>query len=200
MKRKLQAGFTILEIMLVIVLVSLLASAVAPRIAGISRVGVQSSVRRYTGLIRYAYDNAVLTGRVHRIVLDLDNQTWRIEAAEPGLLPSEKIKEELKTNLTKEELEKAKADSPYKRVAKNLVDKIPNGVTLVQFESWRIGRDVAATKGEGYIYAYPSGFIDQATVVLAQSGKEKVQNFRITTRSLTGRVDVEVETDGKVEK
>ena len=61
-------------------------------------------------------------------------------------------------------------------------------------------RDVAATKGVVPIYAYPSGFIDEATVTLSQIGKEKDQSYRITTKSLTGRVLVEVVNNGVKEK
>jgi len=199
-----KSGFTLLEILLVIVLLSLLATSVIPRVASISRVGVQSSVRRFTGLVRYAYDNAVLTGRIHRVVLNLDEQTWKVEAAQPGYLVPSKIKEEAALKEAEKvengDGEKKPPASPFKAVGKNLIDKLPNGVQLVQFESWRLGKGVAATKGEVVIYAYPSGFVDEATVVLAQIGKEKAQNFRVTTKSLTGRVNIQIVNDGKIEE
>jgi prepilin-type N-terminal cleavage/methylation domain-containing protein len=195
MKTRSQSGFTLLEILIVIVIITLLATTVAPRIAGVTRVGVQSSVRRYSGLIRYAYSNAVLTGRVHRVVLDLDNQSWRVEMADPGMLPTDEQAEKNREEIGKDEKE---APTPaFKKVGKNIIDKIPSGVQIVQVESWRIGRGVAATKGEVYIYAYPAGFIDESTVVLAQIGKEAVQNYRITTKSLTGRVKVEIVNEGQ---
>jgi prepilin-type N-terminal cleavage/methylation domain-containing protein len=194
MKQSSRAGFTLLEIMLVIVLVALLAATVAPRIASVSRVGVSSSVRRYSGLVRFAYDNAILTGQLHRIVLDIDNQAWSVEAAQPGELPLDKVKEELRDK-SDDEAEGKKDRGSFKKVGKNLIERVPNGVQIVSVESWRIGKGVAATKGEIAIYAYPSGFIDEATVVLAQAGKAEIQNFRITTKSLTGRTSVEVITN-----
>ena len=58
-------------------------------------------------------------------------------------------------------------------------------------ESWRLGpKGTFATKGLVSIYTFPSGLVDEATVELAEAGREKMQSFKITTNSITGRVKI----------
>jgi hypothetical protein len=179
----------------VIVLIALLAGVVVPNVSKIFRAGVQSSVRRYGALVRYAYDHAVLTGKVHRIMLDLDAQSWSIEVAKHGFLPPGQVTDDDRSSRDKddEEQKKKDQDSAFEKVGGSLVGAMPRGVEILEASSWRLGKGKVATKGKVGIYAYPSGFIDEATVVLAEEGKERVQRFIITTRSLTGKIDVKTE-------
>ena len=183
-------GFTLVEILLVIVLIALLATSVVPGVTNVFRVGVTSSVRRFAALVKYTYDQSILTGRIHRIVLNLDEQSWTVESAEVGALPIDKAKEELNRDHDGPPPE----EPGFKKVGGTLVDKMPVGVQILKVESWRLGpKGASATKGEVSLYAYPSGYIDEATVVLAEAGKENVQRFKVTTQALTGRVKVETE-------
>jgi prepilin-type N-terminal cleavage/methylation domain-containing protein len=186
-------GFTTIEVLLVIVLLGLIATTVIPNISGIFRVGVKSSVRRFAALVKYSYDQAILTGRIHRIVLNLDDQSWKVEAAEPGQLPIDAQKFGILAEGMREG-DRVTVEPAFKTAGENLFDKMPGGVRIVEVESWRLGKDVAATKGEISIYSYPSGYIDEVTVTLAEDGKEEVQQFLITTRSLTGRIKVATES------
>jgi type II secretion system protein H len=194
--QKKHSGFTTIEVLLVVVLLGLLATTVMPNVGSIFRVGLKSSVRRFAAIVKYAYDYSILTGKVHRIVLDLDKQTWRVEAAEPGQLPVDSARFGLLPDGMREE-DRVSYDPTFKIVGKNLIDKMPRGVQIVEVESWRLGQNAVARKGEVSIYSYPSGYIDEVTVVLSEIGKEDVQKFLVTTRSLTGRIKVLTETSVK---
>lgn len=187
-----KSGFTLIEILLVVALVGLLASVMVPNISGVFRVGLKSSVRRYSAIVKYAYDNAILTGRIHRIVLNLDEQSWRVEAANPGQLPTDKDRMGLLPDSLRED-DRIIEDPAFEVVGKRLVEKIPAGVKILEVSSWRIGEGNVVDSGEFSIYAYPSGLIDESTVVIVEEGKEKLQQFLITTKSLTGRVSVKTE-------
>ncbi len=195
MAKSLRSGFTMLELLLVIALLGLLGTAVVPKFSSLFRVSVQSSVRRFAALVRFAYDEAILTGRVHRIILNLDDQRWYIEAAQPGMLPLDKAKAGMLAEGLREE-ERVTNEAEFKPTQDKAIAKIPNGVTLMEVESWRLGKNGGtADKGEVAIYAFPNGYIDEATVTLAEQGKEKVQRFKVSTQALTGRVKIETETD-----
>ena len=116
-------GFTLIEILLVIVIIALLASTVVPNVTKVFRASVKSSVRRYASLVRYAYDQAVFTGRVHRIVLDLDRQAWHVEVAQAGTLP-------LNPDLAREQSaeERGKSEEEFTPVKSQLVSSLPSGV------------------------------------------------------------------------
>ncbi len=72
-------GFTLIEVMAVVILVALLLSAAIPNIAGLSRVGLRSQSKILGATIELARQRAVITGKPHRLVLDLDNATYHLE-------------------------------------------------------------------------------------------------------------------------
>lgn len=186
-------GFTLIEVLLVLVLVGLLFASVIPRATNLFRVSVRSSVRRFGAIVRYAYDQSILTGRLHRIVLDMEAQNWAVEQANPGELPIDKARRELNPYLKdahRGEDEEDPEEPSFKKVGQGLVGSIPKGVQIVEGGSWRTGKELLK-KGQFSIYAYPNGFIDEATVVLAEAGKEDQQNFVIHVQPLTGRIKVD---------
>lgn len=184
------SGFTLIEILLVITLLALLAASVFPSVTKVLGASVQSSVRRYASMVRYVYDQSILTGKVHRIVLDMDKQAWTVEAADAGALPLDKAKVGVLADGLRED-DRVSVEPDFKKVGGTLVETMPSGVEIVEVESWRLGKGQAATKGVVSIYAFPSGFIDEATVVLAETGREKGRQFKVSTNSLTGRIKVE---------
>jgi len=191
-----KSGFTTIEVLLVVVLLALIATTVMPNIGSVFRVGLKSSVRRFAAIVKYAYDYSILTGKVHRIVLNLDEQSWKVEAAEPGQLPIDKERFGLLPEGMRED-DRVSEDPSFKVVGKNLIDRMPKGVQIVEVSSWRLGKDAVAKKGEISIYSFPSGYIDEVTVVLSEIGKEDIQKFLVTTKSLTGRIKVLAETSVK---
>lgn len=184
-------GFTLLEILLVLAIFGMLSSTVVPKLGNLFRVSVNSSVRRYSALVRYTYNQAVLTGRLHRIVINLDEKTWGIEMADPGQLPIDKAKRSAMPEGLSEN-QRVESEPGFKAVGKGVADALPRGVTLVSVKSWRTG-DAEIKEGIVSIYAYPNGMIDEATVTLSEEGREEISRYKITTIPLTGRVDVETE-------
>lgn len=198
-------GFTLLEILLVTALIAILAVVAIPKVASVFRVSVQSSVRRFAAMVKYTYDQSVMTGKVHRIHINLDDQSWKVEVTEPGKLPYQEAAEEFmppgvsKFDMegTRDEAAKSK-DPDFAPVKADIDVKIPKGVRVVAVDSWRLEKNAnPATKGEVNIYAFPNGYIDDAIVYLAEQGKETSQQFKVAIASLTGRVTIEAQNDVK---
>ena len=188
-------GFTLLEILMVIALLGILSTAVLPSFSRIFRVSVASSVRRYSALVRYTYDQAVLSGRLHRIVLNLDTQKWIVEVADPGALPVDKAAVGLQVEGMSGN-ERVVEEPSFKKIKGSFVDQVPPGVKIVAVQGWRLGRE-PITKGEVAIYAFPNGYMDEATVILAESGKEGQQQFKVKNHPLTGRTEMQTENKPK---
>lgn len=186
LQRDSRRALSLIEVLFVITLIGLVMTLAVPKMNKIFRASVQSSVRRFASLVRFTYDQAVLTGKVHRIVLDLDKQQWMIQSADPGSLPID----ELKSQYSREYTYKPKEDE-FDTLTQKDTQRIPKGVRLVEASSWRIGKE-GISKGVVSIYAFPSGFIDEASVVLSESNTQSKQKFRVSTKSLTGRIQVEV--------
>ncbi len=68
-----QRGFTLIELALVLLLISLFALLTLPVFSGTSRHNVQRSARKVSGTIKYLFNEAVLTGREHQVLYDLDH-------------------------------------------------------------------------------------------------------------------------------
>lgn len=191
---------TLIEIILVLALLGLMMSSVVPRLNNISRASAKSGVRRFAALVRYCYDQSVLSGRIHRIVLEMnkESQTWSIEIATGDVLPEESIKEDLGIiDDSKDEKEKAAEKEARNRGFQAANDakrhKKPAGIRIVEAKSWRLGEDKSMKEGILSIYCFPNGFIDDATVTLQEDGRSTAPLYIIKTRSLTGRVDIDVE-------
>ena len=196
-------GFTLLEVLLVVALIAIMAVVLIPRISSVFRVGVQSSVRRFAAMVKYTYDQSVMTGKVHRIHIDLDKQTWVVEATQQGRLPHQEAAEEfLPPGISRFDLEgdaeeeKRSKDPAFASVKGDIDVAVPQGVRIVAVDSWRLDKDAnPANRGGVNIYSFPNGYIDDAIIYLAEIGKEDLQQFKVSISSLTGRVTIEAQND-----
>jgi general secretion pathway protein H len=77
-----QRGFTLVELAVVVALLALFALFTVPLFSstGTSKVGF--AARRLSGTIKYLYNEAALTGREHRLIINLDRQSVRAKALE----------------------------------------------------------------------------------------------------------------------
>lgn len=77
-------GMTLVEIMVVLVIIGLMFSGVVLGIGSLEKERLRSSVMDVASAFRYAYTQSAITGKGYRIVLDLDNNLFYLEEAEPG--------------------------------------------------------------------------------------------------------------------
>jgi len=193
------SGFSLLEILLVVALIALLAVVLVPRVSSVFRVGVQSSARRLASMVKYTYDQSVLSGKPHRILIDIDAQTWKVQISKDGKLPHKEAAEEFlppgmssyDLKESREQIEEATNDG-YAAIKGEVNVNLPKGVQIIAVESWRLDeKENPARKGQVSIYSFPNGYIDEAVIYLAEMGKENLQQFKVTIKSLTGRVFIE---------
>ncbi|MBM3381378.1 MAG: type II secretion system protein [Betaproteobacteria bacterium] len=79
-----QAGFTLLEIILVLGIFGSVAAVILPNIGLTIGSRMSMALRELSGTLRATYDNAVLSGRINRLVLNLKTSEYWVEAAPPG--------------------------------------------------------------------------------------------------------------------
>ena len=72
-------GFTILEILIVVMLIGVLTAVGLSQLGGGSSVYLDARTRIVRSNLRFAAERAIATGRTHRWVCDLDEQRFRIE-------------------------------------------------------------------------------------------------------------------------
>ncbi|WP_321393981.1 prepilin-type N-terminal cleavage/methylation domain-containing protein [uncultured Desulfuromusa sp.] len=92
------SGFTLLELTIVLFLVGLFSVIVLPRFSHIGEGELQHSARRLSWTIKYLFNEAALSSREHRIIYNLDDDTYRgmILETDGSLFSVERIPEEIK--------------------------------------------------------------------------------------------------------
>lgn len=75
------AGFTLLEIIIVLAIIGSVAAVILPNLHFTFESQMSSSLKDLTEQIRNTYDDAVLTGRIHRMVFNTSNGEFWTEIA-----------------------------------------------------------------------------------------------------------------------
>lgn len=75
-----QRGMTLLEVMVVLAIIALLTYAAASGFRMVTKADLADDARELGFVIRRAQQLAMLTGDLHRVVLDLDTQAYQVEA------------------------------------------------------------------------------------------------------------------------
>ncbi|HEY8119904.1 MAG TPA: type II secretion system protein [Myxococcota bacterium] len=87
MRRHRQRGFTLIEIMAVVMIFVLVAAVVGPRLAAVSNQTLGDEGKQLAAAIDFTRGKALALARAHRVVLDLDHAQYWIEARPPELSP-----------------------------------------------------------------------------------------------------------------
>src|SRR4029453_9819239 len=77
-----QGGFTLIEIGLVLLIISVIVALVVPRFRDQSQAELISQTRRLATTFRFLQQEAILNGRVYRLNFDLDQQRYFVTSVE----------------------------------------------------------------------------------------------------------------------
>lgn len=77
------SGFTLIELAVVTLLIALFAGLTVPLLSGGGARDLRSTGRRISGMTRWCYNEAALTGLEHRLVFDLQRQVFFAQRLEP---------------------------------------------------------------------------------------------------------------------
>ncbi|MBI4509988.1 MAG: hypothetical protein HY698_10170 [Deltaproteobacteria bacterium] len=85
---------TLIEIMVVLAIIALLGFAVSMGVGKVRKTELRSAAGRLATALRSAFDRASTTGAHHRVVIDLDEQVFRVERCEGKVRLRRSINEE----------------------------------------------------------------------------------------------------------
>ena len=93
--RRGNAGFTLMEMMLVLGLISIFMAAVVAGFRSLTKRELRDATTRLASVVRYLFDRASTTGKVHRIVFDFrEGKYWAEFSEDNFILPAERETEE----------------------------------------------------------------------------------------------------------
>jgi general secretion pathway protein H len=202
--------------MIVLAIVALITVVTVTGLRSLFKSDLRATATRMAGSIRYLFDRASTTGRVHRLVLDFDNGKYWAEVSEDQFIlgagketeesrkkEAEKIAKEEKAKLEAAEREAAYGTSqiPKRYMPKPFMPKRAKWdafrettVKPITLKSGVVMADIYTPRllkplaeGKGYVYFFPMGMTEAAVIHLSD-GKKTF--YSLIVHPLTGRVSV----------
>lgn len=184
-------AFSLIEILIVLAILGMLVGIGLPQVNRIFRTNLKSSAVKIAGLVRVAYDNAVVKSLVHRIVFDFDENTYHLELAKkegPISIEDNKDLSKKGSSLFESETEEEEEDFLPFPGQHGEATKLPFGVVFDSLESVSLERKF--TEGRAYIYFFPQG-MTQDMIVRIKSERGETGFFSIMLNPINGRTRVE---------
>ncbi len=104
-------GFTLLEMMFVLGLVGLLSASVVTGFRSFAKSELRGSASKLAGAIRYLFDRASTTGKIHRLVFDFEEGKYWAEVSDDRFfMPRERETDESRQRDVEVEAERLKAE------------------------------------------------------------------------------------------
>jgi general secretion pathway protein H len=193
-KRFQNDGFSLIELMIVVGILGLVALIAIPSITSTFRLSVQSAGREISALIKETSNSAQITGKVHRVVYDLKNETyWAESSGENPLLKSDESvamdKDRPKSYKTSEEEEEEKKANGGFHQENSLTKKKRNLPVGVSFKDVITEQsDQPITEGLAYTHIFPQGLTEKTLIHLQDKGENVIS---VVVSNLLGRTTVE---------
>lgn len=205
-------AFTLLEIGIAIVILSLLIAVAVPAMGALSGARLREESQVLGGAIRDTFARTALLGRSTRIIVDLEQDTWwvedaptvarvhreKLEADREGKAALDPVDERIEDidKDTKDEGERARlellapvqwqpAEGDYGKP-----HKLNDDVTFKKMWVEHLDDPVAA--GQVALYFFPGGFTEEAHITLTDD-EDGERTLTLVVSSLTGEVAVEDE-------
>ncbi len=184
-------GFTLVEILIVIAVLAAVIGIGTPTIKNVLRTNLKSSAFQIASLSKFAYDSAVIKGKIHRIVFDFDKRTFQLQISSSDELV-EVVDEEDASRSDREEREKQEQEK--KEVFYDFpgeigkVQKLSSGVELDSIEN--LSTKKKYTEEIAYLYFFPQGATED-TIIRLSGQKSRTGFYSIRLNPLNGKAKIE---------
>lgn len=156
-----------------------------PALQRVTYQRVNSTVRRFVGMMRTIRNDAILLNTIYRLAIDFEHKTYWVESQKQFKLLGQ---EEAEAEVKKKKLKKGEQlPSNFQYAAKYSKEPMPfpGGVSIDG-----VLKDQGLFKqGVAYIHFFPNGFNEQAILYINKEGEE-TGGYSLWIRSNLGKVDV----------
>lgn len=192
------AGMTLIEILVVVAIIGIMVASIGVGASALPRARLRGSAVRLASVMRFAYVHALTTGRTTRVTLRLGTGQLSVEDTEDA--------HTLEVRDPRRAGDAADVEREAQRRAELMADLRPRAtrasfrpVRNRLFRTRTLERDVVVSRlytqheaeareeGTGYVYFFPGGVAERATVHLRNGRGE---TFSVSLNPLTGRAEV----------
>lgn len=157
-----------------------------PAIQRVTYQRINSTTRKFVGLIRTVRNDAVLLNNIYRLVIDFDQKAYWVESQrEAKLLGAPDPQASVSKSKKKDEPEPPSNFDFASKYSKKPVP-MPDGVA---FDGVLKEREGLVKEGRAYVHFFPNGFNEQAILYLKREGSQTV-SYSLYVRPTSGRVDI----------
>jgi len=104
--RSTTGGFTLIEIMVVFAIVALLAAGATQGFRSLRKADLREATTQLSGAMRYLFDRASTTGKIHRLVIDMETGSYWAEVSDDRFfIPREETEEQVRAREEKEAMD-----------------------------------------------------------------------------------------------
>lgn len=202
-------GFTLFEILVVIAIAAIIMGLAASQVNRIFELNMKRASQRLASTIRYLYNKSAMEGAYIRLVLDLDEQSYWVEAtADPVVIPrgeggeasdsrskaksGKEVDGEAGAHVEGEGGKPGKIKPPevtFGQVDSHLLHptKLPDSVFFKDI--YVEHRPLPIEGGKEAIFFFPNGYVERAIINLRDEDDET--NYSLKTNPVSGRVNIE---------
>ncbi|MBN1114384.1 MAG: prepilin-type N-terminal cleavage/methylation domain-containing protein [Oligoflexia bacterium] len=186
-----KGGFTLLELVIVLAIIGMVVGIGIPQIKRVFRTNLKTASVQIAGMIKFAYDSAVIKHRIHRIVFDFDKGVYFLEISESDVLIAIDEEEE------REEDEDGEADEEKKvqrkgfaradgEMGRTLV--LPSGIMFDSVENLNTKKKI--TEGVANLYFFPQGYTESLIIRLT-GGTTNTGFYSIRVNPINAKCEIE---------
>jgi prepilin-type N-terminal cleavage/methylation domain-containing protein len=167
-------GMTLIEIMVVVVLIVLIATLALPNLSSVLNMSLKSTARRVGGLVKEAYSQSLITGRVHRIVYDFEKNEYWVEKGSTEVLldteQSKKMEKDIEARLFRKKEPDTSGWNRDGRLSKKKYS-LDRGVKFVEIVTDQSAEPIR--EGMAYTHLLPTGEAEKTAVFLEDLDNHK---------------------------
>ena len=112
-------GFTLVEVLIVVTIAAVLSALAIKGLRSLRKADLREASAQLSGAMRYLFDRASTTGKIHRIVIDMESGMYWAEVSDDRFyIPREETVEQLQAREEKEAAEDEEAAQKRERAAR----------------------------------------------------------------------------------
>lgn len=208
-------GTTLVEILVVLAIVGVVMSGAIMGIRSILRSEERGTASRLAAAIRYSYDRAISTGAYYRLHFNLDDQTYKLEAAKDRVLLVREKERAGRNGVGLDQDKEAEQREAEEKQKFGTTDNLPpellpppspkrarfedfKDTTLPEVKLKRVQildiytprQPEPYEKGHAYLHFFPDGHTERAIIHVGVDRKDEDDQYSLIVQALTGRVEV----------